>query len=281
MNLNDLFGECFDGYFNDAHAGNPLWLFVHVPKTAGSSLNGELLPLWSPNHHIFIDYSKLNAADATQTYEVLFDRSVDRFIDIAQTTSFRFCTGHINAAQVQRIVDTVAHVRPVTLLRDPVSRFVSDYRYQRSPMHPGHEQFTTAFPRIEDYLRLEGDWNKISTSLLPADLREQGDIEVCAAWLANTYAFVGLQEMYALSLHALTWFAGVPRRPQVRRRINTPTPETEVVLTGDLLAEIRHRNAMDIALYNAVALRFTSISDHLTTYLNRVAPRPQRGTDGG
>jgi hypothetical protein len=277
MNFNDLLAERFDGYFNAAHSGNPLWLFVHVPKTAGSSLNGELLPLWSPNHHLFIDYSKLDAADAAQSYEVLFDRSVDRFIDMAQTTRFKYCTGHINAAQVQRIVDNVPNVRPVTLLREPVSRFVSDYRYQCSPMHPGHEQFAAEFPRIEDYLRLEGDWNKLSTSLLPADLIAQGDAETCASWLANAYSFVGLYEMYALSLHALTWFAGMPRRPKVRRRINTPTPESEIVLTEDLVAEIRARNAKDIALFEALAPRFMAVSDHLTTYLNRVAPRPLQG----
>jgi hypothetical protein len=83
--------------------------------------------------------------------------------------------------------------------------------------------------------------------------------------------------MYALSLHALTWFAGMPRRPKVRRRINTPTPESEIVLTEDLVAEIRARNAKDIALFEVLAPRFMAVSDHLTTYLNRVAPRPLQG----
>jgi len=276
MTLNNLFSERFDAYFEAAHKGDPLWLFVHVPKTAGSSLNGELVPILFPNHHIYIDYSKLDPTEVSQSYEALFDKSVDKFIALAQEKRYRYCTGHINAAQVERIVAQVPNVRPVTLLRDPVSRFISDYRYQRSSMHPGNEQFSAAYPRIEDYLKLEGDWNKTAGSLLPAALRESGDVQACIDWLLSTYTFIGIQELYGLSLHVLSWFAGVPKRSKVRKRINDPTPENEVVLTYDLQQEIRARNALDIAIYDAVAPRFTAISDRLAAYLDRVAPRPPR-----
>jgi hypothetical protein len=246
---------------------------VHVPKTAGSSLNGELAPILTPSHHIFIDYSQLNAAEAQQSYEALFDQSVDRFIEAAQSTRFRYCTGHINASHVQRIAEAVPNVRPITLLRDPVARFVSDYRYQRSSMHPGHADFAAAFPRIEDYLEKEGDWNKTATTLIPEAVRINGSAGDCATWLMRHYAFVGVQEMYELSLHALSWFAGTPRRPTVRKRVNTPTPENEVVLTPALEAEIRARNALDVGLYEALAPRFLAVAPLLADYLDRVAPR--------
>ena len=158
MDLNDLFAGDFDKYFADAHAGTPLWFFVHVPKTAGSSLNGEMVPSLFPNHHIYIDYSKLDPSEVGQSYEALFDKSVDHFIELAQAAAqaadaagpasgpkgpkrYRYCTGHINAAQLDRIVSEVPDVRPFTLLRDPVKRFVSDFRYQRSPLHPGWGEF--------------------------------------------------------------------------------------------------------------------------------------------
>jgi hypothetical protein len=274
MTPNDLFAERYDTYFDDARKGDALWLFVHVPKTAGSSLNGELVPILFPNHHIYIDYSKLDPSEVGQSYEALFDKSVDRFIGLAQAKRYRYCTGHINAAQVERIVAEVPNVRPVTLLRDPVARFISDYRYQRSSMHPGNEHFSAAYPRIEDYLALPGDWNKTATSLLPTALRDSGDARACVDWLMSTYKFVGIQELYGLSLHVLSWFAGKPKRSKVRKRINDATPENEVVLTEDLLAEIRYRNALDIALYEAIAPRFQAVAESLAAYLDRVAPRP-------
>jgi hypothetical protein len=274
MHINDLFAERFDTYFDEAHEGKPLWFFVHVPKTAGSSLNGEMVPILFPNHHIYIDYSKLDPSEVDQSYEALFDKSVDKFIALAQAKSYRYCTGHINATQLERIVDQVPNVRPITLLRDPVSRFISDFRYQRSPMHPGWENFNAAYPRIEDYLRLEGDWNKTATSLLPTELRLDGKVQDCVDWLVATYKFIGIQELYGLSLHAMTWFGGVPKRSKVRKRINDPTPENEVMLNYDLQQEIRDKNSLDIALYEAIAPRFMAISDSLTEYLDRVAPRP-------
>ena len=291
MDLNDLFAGNFDKYFADAHAGAPLWFFVHVPKTAGSSLNGEMVPSLFPNHHIYIDYSKLDPSEVDQSYEALFDKSVDRFIELAQAAvaaadaagpaagpkgpkRYRYCTGHINAAQLDRIVSEVPDVRPFTLLRDPVKRFVSDFRYQRSPLHPGWENFHATYPTIEDYLKVEGDWNKTATSLLPNDLRVSGDVEACVDWLIGTYPFIGIQELYATSLHALTWFAKKPKFSKVRKRINDPTPETNVPLSDVLLEEIRAANAMDIALYEAIAPRFVAIADDLAAYLDRVAPRP-------
>lgn len=276
MDLNDLFAGRFDTYFSAAQAGDPLWLFVHVPKTAGSSLNGELQPILSPNHHIFINYDQLSPSEATQGYDQLFEREVDRFIEKARVRRYRYCTGHINAALVQRICDGLPDVRPITILREPVSRYVSDYRYQCSPMHPGNEQFRAEFPTIEHYLRLEGDWNKITATLIPAEVRAAGDAQACADWLTAHYAFIGMQELYSLSLHALSWFAGVPKRSRVRRRVNDPTADNEVLLTHELQERIRAVNAMDIALYDAVAPRLTSISDALTRYLDRVAPRPPR-----
>jgi len=274
MKMSDLFDGQFGRFFGAAHQDDPLWVFVHVPKTAGSSLNGELQPILSPNHHIFINYATLDPAEAAQSYEQLFDAAVDRFIDAAKSRRYRFCTGHINAPQLLRIAGALPHVRPVTLLREPVSRYISDYRYQRSPMHPGHEAFRAAYPRIEDYLRLESDWNKIATTLLPAHVREAADPAACVQWLLETYSFIGIQEHYDLSLHALSWCAGMPRRSRVRRRINTPTPENEVALSDELEAEVRARNALDLAIYDAIAPQWDAIGDRLTAYLDRVAPLP-------
>ncbi len=274
MDLNTLFAGDFDAYFAAAHEGTPLWFFVHVPKTAGSSLNGEMVPALFPNHHIYIDYGKLDPSEKELSYEALFDKSVNHFIELAQAKKYRYCTGHINAAQLERIVAEVPDVRPFTLLRDPVARFVSDFRYQRSSMHPGNEQFRAAFPTIEDYLKQEGDWNKTATSLLPTALRLSGDAQACADWLIKTYKFIGIQELYGLSLHALTWFARKPKFSKVRKRINDPTPETAIILSDATKAEIRARNALDIGIYDAIAPRFHAISANLETYLNRIAPRP-------
>ena len=268
MVLERFFAGDFQGYFDDVLRVKPLWLFVHVPKTAGSSLNGELVPILSPSYHIFVDYTALDR----RPFHEMLDESVSRFIELAGTRRYAYCTGHLTANHVGRIARSVADVRAMTLLREPVSRFVSDYRYQCSPMHPGHEDFRRSHPTIESYLELSGEWNKASGHLLPAELRQEGDTTACVNYLTTRYDLIGIQEDYALTLRLISTLAGAPRRPTVRKRINTPTAETEVVLSTETEARIRSCNALDIAVYEVLAARFASVRAGLVEYLDRVDP---------
>ncbi len=267
--LGSLYEADFQHYFDEMLSRTALWLFVHVPKTAGSSLNGELQPILSPGHHIFVDYTQLDR----RPFSELMEEAVERFIKLGEARRYRYCTGHITAPHVTRIAEALPDVRPVTLLRDPVSRFVSDYRYQCSTMHPGHEHFRLAHPTIETYLDLPGEWNKAAAHLVPADLRN--DTQAAIGHVMASYAFVGIQEEYALSLRLLTTLAGAPRRPAVFRRVNTPTPETAVDLPPDLEARIRARNALDLAIYDVFAARFRAAFEALTAYLDRIDPLPE------
>ncbi len=78
--LSTLFAGDFDRYFAEAPIGAasnpPLWLFVHVPKTAGSSMEMEMTSIFKPSANIEIDYTEKN-----KTYKVLFDEAVARFIE--------------------------------------------------------------------------------------------------------------------------------------------------------------------------------------------------------
>ncbi len=268
MILQSLYDGCFQLYFDELLSRTPLWLFVHVPKTAGSSLNGELQPILKPGHHVFVDYTQLDR----RSFADLLDEAVDKFITLAQVRRYRYCTGHLAARHVARIGAELQDVCPVTLLRDPVARFVSDYRYQCSDMHPGHEQFVADHPGIESYLDLPGEWNKIAGHLVPDHLR--GDTQACVDHVAASYAFVGIQEAYALSLRLLTTLVGAPRRPAVFRRVNTPAPGSEIHLPPTLVEKIRLRNALDVEIYEALNARFQAVAPALTAYLDEVNPLP-------
>jgi hypothetical protein len=270
MALNSLFEGRFQQYFDAILGFRSLWLFVHVPKTAGSSLNAELVPILSPNHHIFVDYSRLDQ----RPFDEMLNEAVERFIYLASQRRYAYCTGHINARHVEQIVAGLPDVRPITLLRDPVARFISDYRYQCSPMHPGNEAFKAAHPVIASYLELPGEWNKAAAHLVPAGLVDTGDAAACADHIMATFDFVGIQESYPLSLRLITTLAGAPRRPAVFKRVNTPTPETEVRLTPELEDRIRLRNALDVAIYEDLAGRFHAIEADLVDYLDRADPLP-------
>ncbi len=268
--LADLFAGRYQLYFDEILSRFALWLFVHIPKTAGSSFNGELVPILAPNYHIFIDYTKLDEF----TFEELLAEAVWRFIGLAKAKRYAYCTGHLAAEHVSRIKGALPDTRAITLLRDPVKRFVSDYRYQCSSMHVGYEQFREAHPTIESYLELPGEWNKASGALIPHALREDNDAGACVDYIMANYAFVGIQEAYDLSLRLITTLAGAPRRPGVFKRVNTPTPENAVHLSASVETTIRERNALDVAIYDVFAARFEAIRGGLVAYLDRADPLP-------
>lgn len=274
MVLRDLYEARFADYFGALGGADLLWLFVHVPKTAGSSFNAELTPLLKPNHHVFIDY----AQTSIKPYNTLYDEAVDRFIAEARATKLRYATGHITGAHVERIEAALPQVRPVTLMRQPVARVISDYRYQRTPMHPGHEAFRQDFPTIEAYLAQPGEWNKTATYLVPPQIRRAGE-QACIDYVMAHYAFVGIQEMYPLSLRMMTTLAGAPARPGPKHRVNAPSPDNNVDLTPELDRAIRSHNALDMALYEAFAKRLAAVRAELIAYLDETAPLPreQRG----
>jgi len=270
MSLLDLYAGRFAAYFAALADPDLLWLFVHVPKTAGSSFNAELTPLLKPNHHVFIDYART----AETPYATLYDEAVERFIAAAQAGPLRYATGHITGGHVERIQAALPQVRPVTLMRQPVSRFISDYRYQRTPMHPGNERFRRDFPTIEDYLSQKGEWNKTANYLVPPHVRRAGET-ACIEYVTERYAFVGIQEMYPLSLRMVTTLAGSPARPGARHRVNAPTPDNNVELTPELERSIRLHNALDMALYEFFAKRLASVRTELIAYLDEAAPLPK------
>ncbi len=270
MLMQSLFGGNFQLYFEDMLKRNPLWLFIHVPKTAGSSLNGELVPILSPSYHILVDYSRVGQ----RPFNVLLDEAVEKFIVSATEKRYFYATGHIRAEHVDRIVVTLPDVLPVTLLRDPVARFVSDFRYQSSEMHPQHKDFIASHPTIDSYMELPGERNKASAALLPSALREIGDADACVDYLLTTYGFIGIQEHYPLSLRLLTTLAGSPQRPKVFKRVNTPDARTGVTLTPAQEARIRADNALDVAIYEDIADRFRAMGTKLETYLDIVDPLP-------
>ena len=143
-----------------------------------------------------------------------------------------------------------------------------------SPLHPGYEQFKARHPTIDSYRDLPGGWNKASHHLVPADIRAAADPGAAVNHLLQNYACIGVQELYPLSLRLITTLAGAPRTPHVFKRVNTPTEETAVSLTQAHKALIRERNALDIAIYDALATRFRAIAPGLTRYLDIVDPLP-------
>jgi hypothetical protein len=259
-----LFEKDFDRYFAAVGGGRPLWLFVHVPKTAGSSLTAEAASILQPGFNIDIDHT-----DTTRTYQVKFDASVQAFIDAQAAQKYRFATGHIMTRHVETIRAAVPDLRCFTMLRAPIARLVSDYHYQRSSMNTAQAQFIATTPSLEAYVARPHVHNKIALHLAPRPMALAGDVGACVDHIMANYAFVGLQETYPLSLRVLTTLMGEQRRPHAKVRVNTDIQDRAV--PPDLEAHLRTLNAVDIGIFKVFQGKWRMIREDLLEYMKKKA----------
>jgi hypothetical protein len=267
-----LFDKAFDRYFETYSGGDSLWLFVHVPKTAGSSLTAEAEGILTPSFNIDIDHT-----DTTRTYQAKFDAAVQDFLARHARAPFRFATGHVVSRHVDMIRATVPALRCFTMLRNPMARLVSDYRFQRSAMNLARDHFIANTPSFEAYVSRRHVHNKMALNLVPRPIVESGDVQACVEYMMGAYAFVGLQEMYPLGLRTLTTLMGEPHTPQARVRVNTEPGDDDVALTPEMEQSLRSLNAMDIGLFQAFQSRWRGIRDDLREYLKSLGVPVAKG----
>ncbi|MDP3418670.1 hypothetical protein [Falsiroseomonas sp.] len=249
--MQTLFAGRAGDFLRDAAFGADPCIFVHVPKTAGTSLRAELAAILPPDINIHVDYT-----DTSRSFHDRIDDAVARFLDQAGPRGIRFASGHIVGRHVTRIAQQLPRARFITMLRDPVARVVSDYRHQRSPRHPGHEDFRARVPDLGAYLDLRWEMDKAALHLLPEDVLATRDAAACIDHAMRRYAFVGIQEMYDLSFRTLTALAGRQQAPRLRANVNTDADDVAEI-DAAMAARIRAQNPLDCALYThfAEALR--------------------------
>lgn len=220
-------------------------LFQHIPKTAGSSLTGEMA------RHIR-DYRNIFLTDATPGagFEARMTARVEQFVTGELPAGYRCASGHLHREHVERILAARPDAFLFTFLREPVARFVSDYRYQCTPMHPGHEAFRARFPTIEDYLEAR-EGNKMTRFMLGRDvaLTRRVPFEDALAWAEETFHFVGIQDNYPLSFGILMRLHGLAARPSHRKRVNEANAGGAGDITPELRARIEERNELDARLF--------------------------------
>jgi len=248
------------------------WLFVHVPKTAGSSLAAELSRELAPYVSLHIDH-----LDRSRPGPMRFDAVVERFL-AAQPP--RFASGHILWRHASRIVAERPGTAMLTLLRDPVARHVSDYLYQRSAQHPLWREFQARVPNFAAFLDLPGPRNRAARHLLPEAMIRAGDLAAAIAHVRRHFAFVGVQERYALAVRLLTARLGTARAPTQRKRVNDEAAEERAATLAALedpalRARLLADNAMDVALYRHFAAAWDDAAPALEAAL------AIRGVTGG
>jgi Sulfotransferase family len=249
----DLVTKGLKQFLQDDRFDDSLCVFIHIPKTAGSSLTAELDRLRPPYLNIHRRYS----TEEPITFSSI-EQEIANAIASGAMAEASSCSGHFNHAQAEPIRTARPDARFVSFLRDPVARVISDYRYARTPAHPTYRTFIDRFPRIEDYVAAKQTQNKMARFLLPVALTEAADIET---FVSTNLAFVGVLELYPMSFNILSRLLGAAAMPVEHQRKTEPTAENLVDDSPDLRRLILQHNARDQLLYDIVRRKLVAVQD--------------------
>lgn len=243
----------FEGSLAPADAAQSLLFFIHLPKTGGTSITSVLRRVYGRHY--------LNVGKRGR--ELGKDGAVD-------WTRVHCCSGHLHSDWTDGLRDASGRsalehreVRKVCVVREPVSRVISYFRYvTTTPQHRLHaatqgmsaEQF---FDHLEKE-RCGECWNQQARML-----RGQEDSLFLAAPLDRVDVFI---ETLA---DACRW-----RKRVDVPRINTSAGAAAKGVPDSVRDLIRERSKIDIALYEAITARFENGDFPAQKLSARVAASP-------
>src|SRR6266481_2545099 len=116
-------------------------VFLHIPKTAGTTLNRIIEWQYNPLSIFTVDPHRIRA-------------TVQRFRTLSEDRRrrLRVVRGHLFYGIHEYLPQGATYI---TMLREPVARFLSSYYFiLRRPLHPLHRKLKRDRLGVEDYLRL-------------------------------------------------------------------------------------------------------------------------------
>ena len=211
-------------------------IFLHIPKTAGTTLNRIIEWQYSPFAIYTIDPYRIRA-----TAERL------KRLPEARRRRLRVVRGHLSYGIHECLPQGATYI---TMLRDPVARVLSAYYFVlRRPFNPLHRKLKKERLGVEDCLRLFPDRQNLQCRFIagvkdaaPADERL---VEMAKENLTKSFSVVGISERFeeSLMLMAKTFAWEIPSYE------NRKVAKTRPQIDPGVVEMIRDHNRLDLELY--------------------------------
>ena len=251
MNCFDLFDTPLERYIAEFKTrSDQLFVFQHVPKTAGSSVHVELDQIDDGFHWL---------GDNVE------DHSWDKFQLLNERKPFRLLRGHMKSHHLDRLDQAGTTYQTASFLREPFQQTVSHFRYCHSEVCPNYEQYRAKYPSltsfITDYLK-----PNFSTRYMIGDCDSSDE---ALEKIGKRFEFVGLTEFYNTSMFVL--MACLGREFHVKPRVNITKSQRSVTeLLTDDICELIHRDfAIDLAVHDYFYKRFGNLSERVVEYFSQ------------
>jgi len=235
---------------------NKIIIFLHIPKTAGSSINSII-------NHVFDKEQIFDAYTITED-----EKMQQKFInDINGKKSIKIIRGHYRFGLHEYIKDPSTYY---TIFRNPVERVISHYYFvKRYPKHYLYDQVTQSNMGLKEYVT-SGICGELRNNqvVLMIDKRSNSilspneKLQLAKSNLIKYFEVFGITERFDESLILLekeyNWKVVGNSRKNVT--INRPSKDEIPKETIDIIKEF---NLLDFELYNYAIYLFDSMIEKL------------------
>jgi len=225
-------------------------IFVHIPKTAGTSLR-NIIERNFQQHSIF-------TVDGRNPR-----KSIELFNGLApeEKASFSLIQGHAEFGSFKDLPHR--QVKHITFIRDPVSRVLSYYSYILSDSFRRPQAEMAEGMSLRDYLLSKSDWqmNNHQTRMIAGKVKpeygacNEEDLARAKNNIINCFHFAGLVERFDESILAMSRSLGW-KMPFYKKANITRHRITRDAIDEEEIALIRHENRHDLELYEFIRSRF-------------------------
>jgi hypothetical protein len=227
-------------------------IFLHIPKTAGTTLNRIIE--WHYNPLSIFTIAPYGIRATAERFKRLPERRRRRF---------RVVRGHLFYGIHEFLPQGATYI---TMLRDPVARLLSTYHFiLRRPLHPLHRRFKEERLGVEDLIRLTPHRQNLQCRFIAgvgrienfrvltkpdqaaqSGISDERVLEIAKENLTRSFRVVGLTERFQESLLLMMICFGWKVPFYENRKVSKVRPEVETAL----VEMIREHNRLDVELYD-------------------------------
>jgi Galactose-3-O-sulfotransferase len=211
-------------------------VFLHIPKTAGTTLNRIIESQYSAFSIYSIDPFRIRAT--AERLKQLPER---------RRRHLRVVRGHLFYGIHKFLPQGATYI---TMLRDPVPRLLSTYYFiLRRPLHPMHRKLQKERVGVEDFIRLTPHRQNLQCRFIAGigngEVCDERVLDIAKENLARSFSVIGLCERFEESLMLMAKRFGWEVPFYKNRKVSKSHPMVE----PELVDFIREHNRLDVELY--------------------------------